>query len=133
EKYLQGYPGSVVMVSHDRFFLDRMVTRIVEVWDQRLHFYSGNYSFYEKEKAERMEIQQRAYENQQDYIRSQERFVERFKAKASKATQAQSVIKKLDRLERITPPDTSQARINIHFDVGVQPGKIIATLRNVSK
>ncbi len=133
EKYLQGYPGSVVIVSHDRYFLDRMVTKIVEVWDQGLHFYSGNYSHYEKEKAERMEIQQRAYENQQDYIRSQERFVERFKAKASKATQAQSVIKKLDKLERISPPDTQQARMNIHFDPGIQPGKIVARLRGVTK
>lgn len=133
EKYLQGYPGSVVIVSHDRYFLDRMVTKIVEIWDQRLHFYSGNYKVYEKEKAERREIQQRAYENQQDYIRTQERFVERFKAKASKATQAQSVIKKLEKLERIAPAETQQQRMNIHFDPGITPGKIIARFKGVSK
>ena len=133
ERYLQGYPGSVVIVSHDRFFLDRMVTKIVEVWQQDLHIYSGNYSFFQKEKAERMELQQRAYENQQDYIRQQERFIERFRAKATKAAQAQSAIKKLDKLDRIEAPDESIPVMNINFDVAVQPGKIICTLRDLSK
>lgn len=133
ERYLIGYPGSVVIVSHDRYFLDRMVTKIVEVWQQDLHQYSGNYTFYQKEKVERMELQQRAFENQQDYIRQQERFIERFKAKASKAAQAQSAMKKLDRLERIESPDGSVPVMNINFDVAVQPGKIINTLKGVSK
>lgn len=133
ERYLQSYPGSVVIVSHDRYFLDRMVNRIVEVWQQGLHLYTGNYSFYQKEKAERMEMQQRAYENQQDYIRQQERFVERFRAKASKAAQAQSALKRLDKLDRIESPDTSIPVMNINFDVKVQPGKIICTLKDISK
>jgi ATP-binding cassette subfamily F protein 3 len=133
ERYLQGYPGSVVIVSHDRYFLDRMVTKIVEVWQQDLHQYSGNYSFFQKEKAERVEMQQRAFENQQDYIRQQERFIERFKAKASKAAQAQSALKKLDKLDRIESPDTTMPVMNINFDVAVQPGKIINTLKDVSK
>ncbi|HEY9176645.1 MAG TPA: ATP-binding cassette domain-containing protein, partial [Flavipsychrobacter sp.] len=118
---------------HDRYFLDRMVNRIVEVWQQGLHLYTGNYSFYQKEKAERMEMQQRAYENQQDYIRQQERFVERFRAKASKAAQAQSALKRLDKLDRIESPDTSIPVMNINFDVKVQPGKIICTLKDISK
>lgn len=133
ERYLQGYPGSVVIVSHDRYFLDRMVNRIVEVWQQGLHLYTGNYSFYQKEKAERMELQQRAYENQQDYIRQQERFIERFRAKATKAAQAQSALKRLDKLDRIESPDTSIPVMNINFDVKVQPGKIICTLKDISK
>ncbi|MBS1772138.1 MAG: ATP-binding cassette domain-containing protein [Bacteroidetes bacterium] len=133
ERYLIGYPGSVVIVSHDRYFLDRMVTKIVEVWQQDLHQYSGNYTFYQKEKAERMELQQRAFENQQDYIRQQERFIERFKAKASKAAQAQSAMKKLDKLERIESPDGTMPVMNINFDVAVQPGKIISTLKNITK
>ena len=133
ERYLQGYPGSVVIVSHDRFFLDRMVTKIVEVWQQDLHVYSGNYSFYQKEKAERMELQQRAYENQQDYIRQQERFIERFRAKATKAAQAQSAIKKLDKLDRIEAPDGTLPVMNINFDIAVQPGKIICTLNDLDK
>ena len=68
EKYLQHYRGSVVIVSHDRYFLDRMVTKIVELYQQELHFYSGNYSYYLQEKEQRIELQKRAYENQQDYI-----------------------------------------------------------------
>ena len=133
ERYLISYPGSVVSVSHDRYFLDRMVTKIVEVWQQDLHQYSGNYTFYQQEKAERMELQQRAFENQQDYIRQQERFIERFKAKASKAAQAQSAMKKLDRLDRIEAPDGSTPVMNINFDVAVQPGKIICTLKDITK
>src|SRR5215831_14258031 len=111
EKYLQHYKGAVVIVSHDRYFLDRMVTKIVELYQQQLHFYTGNYSYYETEKAQRIELQQRAYENQQDYIRQNERLIERFRAKASKASMAQSLIKKLDRLERIE--DVAIERPNI--------------------
>jgi len=133
ERYLQSYPGSVIIVSHDRYFLDRMVTKIVEVFQRDLVQYSGNYSFFEMEKAERMELMQRAYENQQDYIRQQERFVERFRAKASKAAQAQSIVKRLDKLDRIESPDASVPRMNINFDVAVQPGKIICTLKDISK
>ena len=133
ERYLQGYPGSVVIVSHDRYFLDRMVTKIVEVWQRDLHQYSGNYSFFLKEKEERMVLQQRAYENQQDYIRQQERFIERFRAKATKAAQAQSAIKRLDKLDRIESPDASVPVMNINFDIAVQPGKIISTLTGITK
>lgn len=133
ERYLQSYPGSVIIVSHDRYFLDRMVNRIVEVWQQDLHIYSGNYTFYQKEKTERMELQQRAYENQKDYIRQQERFIERFKAKASKAAQAQSAMKRLDKLDRIEAPDGSMPTMNINFDVKTQPGKIICTLKDLGK
>lgn len=133
ERYLQSYPGSVVVVSHDRQFLDKMVTKIVEVWQRDLVPYTGNYSFFLKEKAERMELQQRAFENQQDYIRQQERFIERFRAQATKAAQAQSAIKRLDKLEKIEAPDASVPVMNINFDVAVQPGKIICTLNDVSK
>ena len=97
EKYLLHYPGAVVIVSHDKYFLNRMVTKIVEVYQQQLHIYSGNFDYYEKEKAIRIEMQQKAYENQQDYIRQNERLIERFRAKASKAAMAQSLIKKLHR------------------------------------
>jgi len=133
ERYLQGYPGSVVIVSHDRYFLDRMVTKIVEVWQRDLVQYSGNYTFFLQEKEERMELQQRAYENQQEYIRQQERFIERFRAKATKAAQAQSAIKRLDKLDRIEAPDATVPVMNINFDVGVQPGKIISTLKAITK
>jgi ATP-binding cassette subfamily F protein 3 len=133
ERYLQSYPGSVVIVSHDRYFLDRMVTKIVEVWQRDLVQYSGNYSFFLQEKEERMEVQQRAYENQQEFIRQQERFIERFRAKATKAAAAQSAIKRLDRLDRIEAPDGTVPVMNINFDVAVQPGKIISTLKHIGK
>ena len=133
EKYLQHYPGAVVIVSHDRYFLDRMVTKVVELYQQQLHFYTGNYSFYETEKALRVDIQKKAYENQQDYIRQQERFVERFKAKASKAAQAQSIVKRLDRLERIEDVEIERPNMRINFSVEKQPGRILCTLKHVSK
>ncbi|MEO7524172.1 MAG: ABC-F family ATP-binding cassette domain-containing protein [Ferruginibacter sp.] len=133
EKYLIHYQGAVVIVSHDRFFLDRMVTKIVELYQQELHFYTGNYSYYETEKALRIDMQKKAYDNQQDYIRQQERFVERFKAKASKAAQAQSIVKRLDKIERIEDVNIERPNMKINFAVEKQPGKIICTLKHVSK
>ncbi len=133
ERYLISYPGSVVIVSHDRYFLDRMVTKIVEVWQRDLHQYSGNYTFFQKEKEERMVLQQRAFENQQDYIKQQERFIERFRAKATKAAAAQSAIKRLDKLDVIEAPDSSMPTMNINFSVGTQPGKIICELKDITK
>jgi ATPase components of ABC transporters with duplicated ATPase domains len=133
EKYLQHYQGSVVIVSHDKYFLNRMVTKIVEVYQQQLHVYNGNYDFYEREKAIRIELQQKAYENQQDYIRQNERLVERFRAKASKAAMAQSIMKKLDKLERIEEATLERPDIRINFRVDKQPGRVIAELKDVTK
>ncbi|WP_343692593.1 ribosomal protection-like ABC-F family protein [Chitinophaga sp.] len=133
EKYLQSYNGAVIIVSHDRFFLDRMVNKIVELYQQQLHHYSGNYEDYEVEKEMRREMQQRSYENQQEYIRQQERFIERFKAKASKAAQAQSAMKRLDRLERVEQVDGGPSKIRINFTIDKTPGKIICTLEEVTK
>jgi len=133
EKYLSHYAGAVVIVSHDKYFLNRMVTKIVELYQEELHFYTGNYDFYQKEKSVRMELQQKAYENQQDYIRQQERLVERFRAKASKAAMAQSLLKKLDKLERVDPAQLVRPNLKINFSVDRTPRKIIATLKNVKK
>jgi ATP-binding cassette subfamily F protein 3 len=133
EKYLQHYQGSVVIVSHDKYFLNRMVTKIVELYQQQLHIYAGNYDYYEKEKALRIEMQQRAFENQQDYIRQQERFIERFKAKASKAAQAQSVMKRLEKLDRVEDVNIERPNIRINFQVEKVPGRVLCTLKDVSK
>ncbi|MEP7110592.1 MAG: ABC-F family ATP-binding cassette domain-containing protein [Ferruginibacter sp.] len=133
EKYLKNYQGAVVMVSHDRYFLDRMITRVVELYQQKLHFYTGNYSFYETEKALRVDIQQKAYENQQDYIRQNERFVERFKAKASKAAAAQSIVKRLEKLDRIENVEIERPNMRINFAVDKQPGRVLCTLKHVTK
>ncbi|MFT4155655.1 ABC-F family ATP-binding cassette domain-containing protein, partial [Parafilimonas sp.] len=122
-----------VIVSHDKYFLNRMVTKIVELYQQQLHIYSGNYDYYETEKEQRIEIQQRAYENQQDYIRQNERLIERFRAKASKAAMAQSLIKKLDRLDRIENVEVERPNLKINFRVDKQPGKILASLKHATK
>src|SRR6185503_10679827 len=133
EKYLIHYQGSVVIVSHDKYFLNRMVTKIVEVYQQQLNIYNGNFDYYEKEKAIRIEMQQKAYENQQDYIRQNERLVERFRAKASKAAMAQSIIKKLDKLERIEDSQLERPNIRINFRVDKTPGRVLVELKNISK
>ncbi|MCA6494112.1 MAG: ATP-binding cassette domain-containing protein [Chitinophagaceae bacterium] len=133
ERYLLHYKGSVVIVSHDKFFLNRMVNKIVELYQQQLHIYTGNYNQYEEEKAIRIEMQQKAYENQQDFIRQQERFIERFKAKASKAAQAQSVQKRLDKLDLIEDVKLERPDIRINFQVEKMPGKVLVQLKNISK
>jgi ATP-binding cassette, subfamily F, member 3 len=133
EGFLQGYQGTVLIVSHDRYFLDKMVSKIVEINQQQFQQYTGNYSFFEQEKKLRQEIQQQAYENQQDFIRQQERFIERFKAKASKAAQAQSVVKRLDKLDVIEAPSNSVAQVKINFNTQQQPGKVICTLADITK
>ncbi len=133
EKYLLHYQGSVVIVSHDKFFLNRMVNKIVEVYQQQLHIYSGDYNYYETEKALRIEMQQKAFENQQDYIRQQERFIERFKAKASKAAQAQSIQKRLDKIEKIEDVKLERPDLRINFQLDKVPGKVLVELKNASK
>jgi len=133
EKYLLNYKGSVVIVSHDKFFLNRMVNKIVEIYQQQLHIYSGNYEYYETEKVLRVEIQQRAFENQQEYIRQQERFIERFRAKATKAAAAQSAMKRLDKIERIENVEIERPNIKINFQVNNQPGRVLVTLKDLSK
>ncbi|MFT3904248.1 MAG: ABC-F family ATP-binding cassette domain-containing protein [Niabella sp.] len=133
EKYLQHYQGSVVIVSHDKYFLNRMVTKIVELYQRELHIYNGNYDFYEAEKTVRLEMQQKAYENQQDYIRQNERLVERFRAKASKAAMAQSIMKKLDKLERIEEATVERPDMRINFRMDKTPGRILAELKHINK
>ena len=133
EKYLLHYKGSVVIVSHDKYFLNKMVNKIVEVYQQELHFYTGDYEHYEIEKEQRVEIQQRAFENQQDYIKQQEKFIERFKAKASKAAQAQSIQKRLDKLDVIEDVKIERPNIRINFAVDKTPGKVLVDLKGIGK
>ncbi|RSK31737.1 ABC-F family ATP-binding cassette domain-containing protein [Hymenobacter metallilatus] len=133
ENYLAGYEGAVIIVSHDREFLDRTTNTTVEVTGGKLVPYAGNYSFYLEEKEERNAIQKGAFENQQAQIRQAERFIERFKAKASKAKQAQSRVKMLDKLERIDDVAQDDARVNIKFNFTVTPGRHILRMEHVGK
>lgn len=133
EKYIHDYEGSVVVVSHDRYFLDRTVDNIAEVANAKITLYPGNFSFYEEEKSLRNEIQKGAYENQQSQIRQTERFIERFKAKASKARQVQSRVKALDRLDVVDEVIDEKAKVNFKFNFGTQPGRFILFLEHISK
>ena len=133
EDYLRNYDGAVIIVSHDRVFLDNVVTKTVDVTMQQLVTYEGNYSFYLQEKELRQEIQQNAYENQQQKIRQTERFIERFRAKATKSRQVQSRIKALDRMDMIEEVVDDAAAVNFKFKFSQQPGRFIVTLKNISK
>lgn len=133
ENYLTTYEGAFIIVSHDRYFLDAVIDTTIEVSGGKLNVYAGNYSFYLEEKALRNEIQQGAYENQQAKIRQTERFIERFKAKASKARQVQSRVKSLQRLEIVDAVEDHVARIHFKFRFSQPSGKQVIKLDHVSK
>jgi ATP-binding cassette subfamily F protein 3 len=133
ENYLRNYEGAVIVVSHDQEFLDNCVSTTVEVSNGNLTVYAGNYSFYQEEKKERMEIQQNAYENQQQMIKQTERFIERFRAKATKSNQVQSRIKALDRLERVAEVVDDNISVNFKFKFSQKSGRDIVVLDHVSK
>jgi ATP-binding cassette, subfamily F, member 3 len=133
ENYLRNYEGAVIIVSHDRVFLDNVVTKTVDVTQQQLVTYEGNYSFYLQEKELRQEIQQNAFENQQQKIKQTEKFIERFKAKATKARQVQSRVKALERMDMIEEVVDDTAAINFKFRFKQQPGRYIINLNHVSK
>lgn len=133
ENYLRGYDGAIIVVSHDRYFLDNVVTSIVEVSAYKLTQYSGNYSFYQEEKAEREEIQKNAFENQQAQIRQTERFIERFRAKSTKARQVQSRVKALERMDLIEDVVDENITMNFKFGFKQKSGRFIVELNDISK
>ncbi|MFT6866071.1 MAG: ATP-binding cassette subfamily F protein 3 [Cyclobacteriaceae bacterium] len=133
ENYLQSYEGAIIVVSHDRTFLNNTVSKIVEVYSSQLHSYTGNYDKYESEKELRNEIQQSAFENQQQKIKQAERFVERFKAKASKAKQAQSRMKALDKMDRIEAVVDDNQQVNFKFNFKIKSGRHVKTIHDISK
>ncbi|RED91769.1 ABC-F family ATP-binding cassette domain-containing protein [Marinoscillum furvescens] len=133
ETYLQSYEGACIIVSHDRRFLNASINKIVEVSGYQLNLYSGNYDFYLKEKEMRNEIQQNAFENQQQKIREAERFIERFKAKATKAKQAQSRVKMLEKMDRINAVVDDTPQVDFKFTFRTKSGRHVARLQNVSK
>jgi ATP-binding cassette subfamily F protein 3 len=133
EQYMRQFKGAYIVVSHDRFFLDRVVEQVVEVANRKLHFYTGNYSHFLEERAERRQMQQAAYDNQQKQIAQTERNIDRFRAKASKATQAQSWMKQLEKLERIEAPESDTAVMNLRFRVSKQSGNDVLKLKGLSK
>lgn len=133
ETYLNGFDGAIVIVSHDRYFLDRIVNRIVESRKGKLTIYSGNYTFYLEEKALRGEIQKGEFKNQQAKIKQEERLIERFRAKASKAKMAQSRMKALDKLERVDDVDDENPTVNFRFKFSKPSGRHVVRIENAYK
>lgn len=133
ESYLQAFEGAIVIVSHDRYFLDRVVDNIVESKRGKLVQYAGNYSFYLEEKTLREEIQGNQFKNQQAKIKQEERLIERFRAKASKAKMVQSRIKALERMEKVDDVDDYNPSVNFRFKFTKQSGRHVVRLENVSK
>ncbi len=133
ENYLRNYDGAVIIVSHDRQFIDNVATKTVDVTQQQLITYEGNYSYYLREKELREQIQQNAFDNQQAKIRQAERFIERFKAKASKARQVQSKVKAIGRMELVEEVVDDTAAVNFKFKFKQPSGRHVVTLNDVSK
>ncbi|MGH9342926.1 MAG: ABC-F family ATP-binding cassette domain-containing protein, partial [Terriglobia bacterium] len=132
EQYLKDYPGAYVLVSHDRYFLDVTVNKILELWNRRAYFYTGNYERYLTLKTERQEQLRAAYRNQQERIEQLEVFINRFRYQATKAKQVQSRIKELDKIDRIDLPPEEKT---IHFKFPQPPasGRQVAEARGVAK
>ena len=132
EDYLANYEFAYILISHDRYFLDVTVKKIVEIWNKRVHFYTGGYEKYRTQKAERLTQLQAAYKNQQDKIQQLEAFINRFRAQATKAKQVQSRIKELDKIERIELPPEEKT-IHFTFPQPKPSGRVVAQMKGVSK
>ena len=132
EGYLGSYPYAVVVVSHDRYFLDTTVRKIAELWNKGLYLFSGGYTRYEHQKTERRAQLQAAYDNQQDRIRQLEAFINRFRYQATKAKQVQSRIKELERIDRIELPSEEKS-IHFSFPQPKPSGRVVAEFQNVAK
>lgn len=133
ETYLQAFEGAIVIVSHDRYFLDRVVKKIVESRKGKLTPYAGNYSFYVEEKGLRGEIQSGQFKNQQAKIKQEEKLIERFRAKASKAKMAQSRIKALDKMERVDDVDNDNPEVNFSFKFSKKSGRHVIRIEDITK
>ena len=132
EQFLKGYEGLLLMTSHDREFMNRIVTKIVEIDGGGLTTYSGDYEFYEQQRALNEKQQQAQFERQQAMLAKEIRFIERFKARASHAAQVQSRVKKLDKIERVEPPRRRQT-VAFDFPPAPRSGDDVAILKNVQK
>ncbi|NHZ85019.1 MAG: ATP-binding cassette domain-containing protein, partial [Planctomycetia bacterium] len=133
ESFLADWKGSLVMISHDREFLNKSINHIIEIDQAKVILYNGNYLSYRNQKQIRIEQQQAAYSNQQDMIAQTKRFIERFRYKNTKSRQVQSKIKQLEKLELIEEPTQNKKRINIRIPVPDRSPLKVVSLKNVSK
>ena len=133
EQFLSQYPGAVVIVSHDKMFLDNVTNRTIEIVLGRIYDYNKPYSKYLLLRDEIREQQLAAQKNQEKHIQHTEKLIEKFRAKASKASMAQSLIKKLDRIDRIEVDQDDNAVMSIRFPVSVTPGKVVVEAEAIGK
>src|ERR1700740_1782766 len=132
EEYLADYPSAYVLISHDRYFLDVTVSKIVEIWNKQIFFYSGNYEKYLAEKTQRREQLHAAWRNQRERIEQLEVFINRFRYQATKAKQVQSRIKELEKMERIELPPEEKT-IHFSFPQPKPSGRIVAEFEHLAK
>ncbi|WP_342378381.1 ATP-binding cassette domain-containing protein [Myxococcus stipitatus] len=132
EGFLKGYEGGLLMTSHDREFMNRIVTKMVEIDGGSLTTYSGNYDFYEQQRAQNEKQQQAQYERQQAMLAKELKFIERFKARASHAAQVQSRVKKLEKIEKVEPPKRRQT-VLFEFQPAPRSGDDVVSLKAVHK
>ena len=132
ESFLKNYEGALMMTSHDREFMNRIVTKIVEIDGGTLATYSGDYEFYEMQRAQNEKQQQAQFDRQQAMLAKEIKFIERFKARASHAAQVQSRVKKLDKIDRVEPPKRRQT-VSFEFMAAPRSGDDVVNLRGVSK
>jgi len=133
ESFLIPYPGAVMVISHDRAFLDNLCKRTIEISNKKIYDYKANYTDYVELRAERFEQELAAYTNQQKQIAQTERFIERFRAKATKAKQVQSRVKLLEKIDRIEVDNIDNSAIHFRFPPAPQSGKLVVTAEGVSK
>ena len=132
EQFLRGYEGALLMTSHDREFINRIINKVVEIDGGTLTTFSGNYEFYEQQRALNEKQQQAQFERQQAMLAKEIKFIERFKARASHAAQVQSRVKKLDKIERVEPPKRRQT-VAFDFLPAPRSGEDVVSLKNVHK
>src|SRR5436853_5280825 len=132
EEYLTEYPYAFILISHDRYFLDVTVNKIVEIWNKRVHFYPGNYDKYLAQKTQRREQLEGAYRNQRERIEQLEVFINRFRYQATKAKQVQSRIKELEKMDRIELPEEEKT-IHFSFPQPKASGRIVAEFAGIAK
>lgn len=133
EDFLRNYPGVVMLVSHDRMFLDNVTNRTIEISLGRIYDYNKPYTKYLSLRAELREQQMAAQRNQQKQIEQTEKLIDKFRAKASKATMAQSLIKKLDRIDRIEVDEDDHSVMSLRFPLSITPGKVVIEAHHISK
>lgn len=133
ESFLRSYSGAVLIVSHDKMFLDNITNRTIEISFGRIYDYKKAYSEYLILREEMREQQLASQKNQEKEIQNTEKLINKFRAKASKASMAQSLIKKLDRMDRIQVDKEDKSVMNVHFPISVNPGKVIFEIKNLSK